>query len=202
MPHRGTLQRDPARPTVLAHPARPTNPFHPAGLLLLLLVLIGATAGCGIGGTGLIRAGGPASGIQEPGARAHSARLYLVGPYGVRAVSRPVDRALTPQQALDLLMEGPTETERERGLISEVPPMRGQLVATAGTGRVDVYVPMRISEIEVVAVSQLACTAAHADVPGGRPPTAVDIRFHENGVGPGTPWTVRCNASGNVSPAR
>ncbi|MGW2226860.1 hypothetical protein [Streptomyces formicae] len=169
-------------------------------ILVLALLLSAAVTGCGISATGPQQAGAPASGIQRPGTSAEYARLYFVGPYGLRSASRPTDRPLGPQQALDLLLEGPTGAERERGLISEVPPMHGRLSATAATDAVDVYLPLTIRDLQVAAVSQLACTAAHADVPGSGPPTEVKVRFHENLGGSDSPWTVRCDASGNALP--
>ncbi|MET8685450.1 hypothetical protein ABZV77_14640 [Streptomyces sp. NPDC004732] len=167
---------------------------------LLVPVLLMVATGCGISTTAPEKAGAPASGIQRPGTTADHARLYFVGPYGLRATTRPTDRPLGPQQALDLLLEGPTDAERERGLISEVPPMNGRLTATATADTVDIYLPVNIKELQVAAVSQLACTAAHSDVSGDEPPTAVDIRFHENLGHSPTPWTVRCDADGNVHP--
>ncbi|MEU5685894.1 hypothetical protein DEJ48_01600 [Streptomyces venezuelae] len=173
---------------------------HPCVPLLALVPLLVAT-GCGVSTTAPQEAGAPASGIQRPGTSADHARLYFVGPYGLRATTRPTDRPLLPQQAIDLLLEGPTEAERQRGLISEVPAMNGRLTATAATaGTVDIYLPVTVAELQIAAVSQLACTAAYSDVPGDRPPTTVDIRFHENLGRSPAPWTVRCDADGNAHP--
>lgn len=171
------------------------------GALLAVLLTVLA-AGCGIGPSGPARAGAPASGVQRPGDEDRSVRLYFSGPYGIRAVTRPVARPLAPEQALDLLLEGPTRAERERGLTSEVPPMEGLLTATATTGAVDLVVPGTVGtgELDVTAVSQLACTAAHADVPGDRPATEVDIRIHEDLTRSREPWTVRCGPEGDAVP--
>ncbi|MFJ5680914.1 GerMN domain-containing protein [Streptomyces sp. NPDC093097] len=174
------------------------------GALTLSTLLIATVTGCSIGPTHPVHAGPPASGIQQPGTEAHFARLYFAGPTGIRAVSRPTDRPLSPQQALDLLLEGPTPAERQRGLISQVPPMAGQLTATATDGAVDVSVPQKVStgDLGVTAVSQIACTAAHADIRGNKPPTQIDIRIHEGPIRPQTPWTVRCGPNGDVTPVR
>ncbi|MFF1377597.1 hypothetical protein [Streptomyces sp. NPDC058308] len=169
-------------------------------LLPLLTGLLFLATGCGVTPTGPEGAGAPASGIQRPGTDADHARLYFVGPYGLRTTARPTDRPLTPQQALGLLLEGPTDAERERGLISEVPSMNGRLTATASRGTVDIYLPVNIAELEVAAVSQLTCTAAHSEVPGDRRPTDVDVRFHENLGRSTAPWTARCGADGNAHP--
>ncbi|GAA3487481.1 hypothetical protein [Streptomyces cremeus] len=169
---------------------------------LLLLLLFTTTVGCGISATDPRDAGGPASGVPRPGTEARSVRLYFAGPYGIRAVTRPTDRPLSPQHALDLLLEGPTPAERRRGLINQVPPMGGQLTANAVTGAVDVFVPSAVSagDLDVTAISQLACTAAHAEVPGTRKPEQIDIRIHENLVRSATPWTVRCAPDNNAVP--
>ncbi|GGX21698.1 lipoprotein [Streptomyces malachitofuscus] len=171
-------------------------------LLAALLAVAVAATGCGIGPSGPERAGAPASGIQRPGAEDRSVRLYFTGPYGIRAVTRPAERSLTPQQALDLLLKGPTPAEKERGLTSEVPPMEGLLTATATTGAVDLVVPGAVGtgELDVTAISQLTCTAAHAEVPGGRAATDVDIRIHEDLTRSRTPWTVRCGPQGDAVP--
>lgn len=159
-------------------------------------------AGCGISPAGPVSAGAPASGIQRPGTEARDVQLYFAGPYGLRAVNRPTDRPLGPQQALDLLLEGPTSAERERGLVTQVPSMAGRLTATPADGAVDLYVPLTVSsgDLDVTAVAQLACTAAHAHVPGNRPASQVDIRINEHLAPSQTPWTVRCGPNGTLTP--
>ncbi|MGW0755978.1 hypothetical protein ACWD1Y_05705 [Streptomyces sp. NPDC002814] len=173
-----------------------------AALSALSALLIATAPGCGISSTGPVPAGAPASGVQQPGTEARLVRLYFADSHGIRAVSRPVDRPLEPQQALDLLLEGPTSAERQRGLISQVPPIAGRLTATAADGAVDVFVPVGVAtgDLDVTAVSQLACTAAHAEVPGDKPPTQIDIRIHENNIRSQNPWTVRCGPNGNAAP--
>lgn len=169
---------------------------RPLGCVVLLTVLV---AGCGVGSTGPIPAGSPASGLQA-GSASHYARLYFVGPYGMQALPRHVDAPATPQQALDLLLEGPDRAEQARGLITEVPTIKGRLTAQAADGAVDLYLPVPVANMTSggLGLSQIICTAANADVPGGKPPPDVDVRVHEAGYA--TPWTVRCNAAGNVVP--
>ncbi|WP_073224358.1 GerMN domain-containing protein [Streptomyces sp. NBRC 110465] len=181
---------------MIGRPTARTAATVVAGVLALTV------AGCGITPTGPAPAGAPASGIQRPGTEARTVQIYFAGPYGLRAVSRPTDRPLSPQQALDLLLEGPTPAERDRGLITQVPPMAGQLTATATDGAVDIHIPRTVSsgDLDVTAVAQLACTAAHAHIPGDRPATQVDIRIHETLISSQTPWTVRCGPNGTVTP--
>ncbi|WP_411099749.1 hypothetical protein [Streptomyces sp. x-45] len=113
---------------------------HPRRAAFVLTVLLAAGAtGCGIGTTGPVQAGAPASGVQRPGDGASTVRLYFAGPYGTRPVTRSTGGPLAPQQALDLLLEGPTPAERERGLTTHVEPeVAGRLTATTGDGTVDV----------------------------------------------------------------
>jgi hypothetical protein len=158
-----------------------------------------SAAGCGVGSTGPVPAGAPASGLQT-GSGSHYARLYFVGPYGIQAVPREVDAPATPQRTVDLLLEGPDKAERARGLITEVPPVRGRLTVRAADGAVDVYLPVPVARMTGggLGLSQIICTAANADVPGGKQPPDVDVRVHEAGYS--TAWTVRCDAAGDVIP--
>ncbi|MFF8960624.1 GerMN domain-containing protein [Streptomyces sp. NPDC014894] len=161
-------------------------------------LLVAAAAGCGISATGPVRAGAPASGVPQPGTTDSSVRIYFADPYGVRAVTRPTDRPLDPQQALDLLLKGPTAAERERGLTTQIPSAVGRLTATTTTGTVDISIPLQVAtgELDLTVISQIVCTAAHAQVPGDRPATQVHIRIHESSLGPEEPWTVRCAPNG------
>ncbi|MFF4405678.1 hypothetical protein ACFY2W_33415 [Streptomyces sp. NPDC001262] len=168
-----------------------------SALLALCLGAVCTLPGCGIAPTGLVRAGEPATGIQEPGGSYTTARIFFLSPVGIQAVSRHERTPAGPQRAMDLLLAGPTPAERARGLITEVPGTIGPVRATAATGAVDVDLPVPVSELQPAAVSQIACTAAHSAVPGGRPATEVDVRVHEQG---GPPWTLRCSDSGNAFP--
>ncbi|MFD9880800.1 hypothetical protein ACFWZT_05005 [Streptomyces alboflavus] len=170
-------------------------------LALLAAVLGLLSAGCGVGSTGPVRAGAPASGLRAPGSEGHYAHLYFVGPYGIQAVTREVDSATTPQRALDLLLKGPDAAERARGLITEVPPIHGRLIATVDDGGVDLRLPVPVAQTTGgggLGLSQIICTAANASVADGKQPSDVDVRVYEEGYG--SPWTVRCNAAGNVIP--
>ncbi|CAL9289136.1 hypothetical protein ABZ568_34290 [Streptomyces olindensis] len=170
--------------------------------LTCLVAVVGVlSAGCGIGSTGPVRAGAPASGLREPGSSHHYARLYFVGPYGIQAVTREVDAPPTPQKALDLLLRGPDAAERARGLSTEVPPLDGGLVAQGADGAVDVRLPVTVANMTRgggLGLSQVICTAAGAQASdSGRSPE-VDVRVYEEGYE--TPWTVRCDAAGDVVP--
>ncbi|CAL9668449.1 hypothetical protein SUDANB150_07316 [Streptomyces sp. enrichment culture] len=123
-------------------------------------------------------------------------------PYGSHSVTRRTDAPLAPQQALDLLLDGPAAAERERGLTTHVAPeTAGRLTATTSEGAVDVVVPGQVSTggLDVAAVNQLVRTAAHAEVPGGLPADQVDVRIRENGTRFTPSWTLRCGAGGNAT---
>lgn len=167
-----------------------------------LVAVVGMlSAGCGIGSTGPVRAGAPASGLREPGSARHYAQLYFVSPYGIQAVTRQVDAPLTPQQALDLLLKGPDAAERARGLTTEAPPLDG-LIAQGANGAVDLRLPVTLANMTRgggLGLSQVICTAANAQASAdSRQSPDVDVRVYEEGYN--TPWTVRCNAAGNVVP--
>lgn len=165
------------------------------------VLLVALSAGCGVGSTGPVPAGAPASGLQATGSVPRSARLYFVGPYGLQAVTREVHASATPQQALDLLLKGPDTAEQARGLTTEVPPIRrqGRLAARAADSAVDVYLPVPVANMTggSLGLSQIICTTANADVPGGKQSPDVEVRVHEPGYS--TTWNVRCNAAGNVT---
>lgn len=172
-----------------------------ASLVTLAVAVVGVlAAGCGVGSTGPVRAGDPASGLRDPESATHYAQLYFVSPYGLRAVSRKVGSPATPQQALDLLLKGPDSADRDRGLITEVPPIHGRLVARAADGAVDLRLPVPVANMAGggLGLSQIICTAANARVAGGKQPPDVDVRVYEEGYD--TPWTVRCDAAGSVVP--
>ncbi|MGW7553385.1 hypothetical protein [Streptomyces rimosus] len=194
--------RSPIRPTRTAPSTRTKSTTLRTALSLALfpsLLLTLLLTGCGISPTGYVQAGTPAQGIRQPGTATYTARIFFLSPLGIHAAARPADGPVGPQEALDLLVKGPTEAERARGLVSVVPPMPGRLTAVPANGAVSVYLPMAVARMEAAAVHQIACTAANAAIPGGRPATEVDVRMYEPGSG-GKPWTVRCSSNGIALP--
>ncbi|MFF3402994.1 hypothetical protein ACFYW6_31395 [Streptomyces sp. NPDC002659] len=165
----------------------------------VVILFAALAAGCSVGSTGPVPAGAPASGLQA-GPVSHFARLYFVGSYGIQAVLREVDAPVTPQQALDLLLKGPATAEQARGLITEWPAVHGRPTTQAADGAVDLYLPVSVADMTGgdLGLSQIICTAANADIPGGKHPPDVDVRVYEPGEP--TAWTVRCNAAGTVIP--
>ncbi|MFD7033656.1 hypothetical protein ACFWAR_37075 [Streptomyces sp. NPDC059917] len=173
----------------------------------LLVAGSAALSGCGISSTGPVRAGGPATGVPQRPGGTRSVQLYFASPYGIRQTSRPTNGPATPQQALNLLLEGPTEGERARGLSNRVPLLPRQPSAFATDGGIDLYVPLSVStgELDNIALSQLVCTLAHAKTRGDIPPDRVVVSVHENspvGPRPEEPgFPVRCGPQSVAVPA-
>ncbi|WP_326615917.1 hypothetical protein OG863_01620 [Streptomyces decoyicus] len=186
---------------------RPASGPRPGRLLMFLPALL--LAGCGISPTAPTTAGAPASGALQPGTRTHDARLLFVGPTGLRYAARTSTSSIGPQEAIDLLLKGPSQAERKRGLTTLVPAMKGRVTADAGrNGVVDLRFPTTVERLDHAAVSQLVCTAAKAR---NRDQTKVLVRVHEGRTDSRTDrqsgsqiddtWDVRCDSVGNAYPA-
>ncbi|MFF7701628.1 hypothetical protein ACF082_11735 [Streptomyces lydicus] len=131
--------------------------------------LAGALAGCGIAPTDVIDAGEPASGVKSPGQPAADVQLFFYGPSGLRSATRPAKAPVDPEQAIQLLMDGPNHAERMRGLSSVLPQFPGRLTAATGEGTVVITLPMNAKLLDSASLNQLVCTAANARVPGNKP---------------------------------
>lgn len=150
---------------------------------LAALTLCGAFAwtltACGIESTEVIEVGQPATGAKRPGMPVKEARLYFGFPGGgVLGVSRPAGDEVTAEEAIPLLLEGPNEAERMRGLYSEMPrlPKKDSRVdVVTSHGRVTIQMPVDPTRISPVARRQLVCTAAHNSVPGNLPADEVKV---------------------------
>ncbi|MGW8633705.1 hypothetical protein [Streptomyces sp. NPDC055793] len=209
----------------------PTTP-RPAGRALpLLLAALLPLAGCGIPETGVVEAGEPATGVVQPGAAPSPSQeqptplpvaavpLFFVDDGALAPVTRTVPSATDPGTVVLMLLKGPDDQERSRGLTTELP-----LTAAAPTVRVDgasvtVLLPRGTSSLSDTAVDQLACTVAAArlrqdpaleraqvtvEQPGGRlagrssddcPAGAEPVRAGTGGTGTAVP-----RASGTGAP--
>ncbi|MBH1937278.1 hypothetical protein I5Q34_23915 [Streptomyces sp. AV19] len=138
--------------------------------VLACTLLLGLLTGCGIERTEVIEFGQPATGVKKPGAPGWGARLYFAVVSGaVMLSSRPADGPVGADRAVLLLLEGPNDAERARGLFSEVPinsGMKKGLSVTTERGRVSIQLPMDVARLTHPARMQLVCTAAHNEVPG------------------------------------
>ncbi|MFH8404254.1 hypothetical protein ACH4FX_05685 [Streptomyces sp. NPDC018019] len=154
------------------------------GLLAAALGGLSASAltGCGIAPTGVIDAGEPAHGVKAPGKPAPDVQLYFLGPAGMRAASRPANAPVGPEEAIQLLLAGPNEAERQRGLTNVLPVLPGRITAEAQDGAVTVRLPVNAKRLDTPSMSQLVCTAANANVPGSRRPSDVRVTLVGDGV--------------------
>ncbi|MBB5118803.1 hypothetical protein [Streptomyces eurocidicus] len=147
------------------------------------LLLAATLAGCGVTSTDVIDVGQPASGAKRPGAvQEKGARIYLMSPTGVKSVPREAKTKLGAEDAVALLLNGPEEYERVRGLYSDLPRMRAdQVHVTTGTLRVSVQMPFNVLRLSPVARSQFVCTAADNETPRGR--QVHDVKVELSGGG-------------------
>ncbi|WP_405142831.1 hypothetical protein OG589_36095 [Sphaerisporangium sp. NBC_01403] len=134
-----------------------------AAMAVLLL------AGCGITPTDVTDGGEPAIGFRP------STRLYFVSGSHLRVVTRPIPWPPL-KETLDLLLDGPTDAERKRGIVSELQPVHTPTKVTAGQAKVRISLPVPKPVAEPVAtpmatpmatrsilwIGQLTCTAASA----------------------------------------
>ncbi|MEV5015705.1 hypothetical protein ACIGW1_02605 [Streptomyces sp. NPDC053780] len=152
----------------------PTTPRTARRALPLLLAALLPLAGCGIPETGVVEAGEPATGVLQPGVAPSPSQaqptpvpvaavpLYFVDDGALAPVTRTVPSATDPGTIVLMLLKGPDDQERSRGLTTELP-----LTAAAPTVRVDgasvtVLLPRGTSSLSGTAVDQLACTVAAA----------------------------------------
>ncbi|UNO43040.1 hypothetical protein [Streptomyces sp. MST-110588] len=156
-----------------------------AGLLATGGLLVGTLTGCGVAPTGVIDAGEPAKGIKAPGKPAPDVQLYFLGPAGLRPASRPAKAPVDAEEAVQLLMDGPNDAERQRGLSNVLPRFPGEVTVEADAGRIVIRVPMNAKMLSTPALSQLVCTAANAHVPGGKPAAEVSVTVTGGGSSTG-----------------
>ncbi|MFI1797619.1 hypothetical protein ACH427_09710 [Streptomyces sp. NPDC020379] len=135
-------------------------------------------AGCGVTTTDAIDAGQPATGARRRGVTStYEVRLYFMTPTGIASSSRDAGDRVGPEDAVALLLKGPNQPEKERGMYSDLPKMNGEVHVTTGTMRVGVQLPYNVLKLSPVARSQLVCTAANAEVPPGRPIQDVKVEL-------------------------
>lgn len=145
--------------------------LHRAPLLALL-----ALTSCGIPATGVVEAGGPASGILP------YTQVYFIDEGRLVAMPRNAVRPGDPAEALRLLMAGPLAGEGSTGrLATEVPalptamavpsatpgtpgspPLTGTPTVTVRGDTMTVRLPAGMDALSDIGVRQTVCTAAAA----------------------------------------
>jgi hypothetical protein len=154
-------------------PARRTvPPVMPAVLAVLGLSL----SACDIPATGVVEAGGPASGVPA------ILPIYLVQDDSLVAVPRTLPDAGDPVWAVEALLRGPTPQERRKSLTTDLPRLpdmptpaptptglavegmaQGEMTrVTSQGGTVTVELLWYGAKLSALAADQLICTAAHA----------------------------------------
>ena len=155
----------------------------------VLVPALGALASCGIPTTGVVEAGGPASGAVA------TIRVYYVADGALRGVARRVSGTVDAGAAVDVLLRGPTDAERTEGLRTLLPSVAYRPVAplfsaaptpdpseSAGAakwvevstrqGRVDIRLTVSFGSKAALAAAQLRCTVVAAELvgdPGSNP---------------------------------
>ncbi|MDR3081335.1 MAG: hypothetical protein LBV60_10500 [Streptomyces sp.] len=153
---------------------------------LLLLPVVSALYGCGVPATGVIEAGEPATGVIRPGGTVSDAPppavVYFLGPDGrlvpsggsvdsfVRPTAVPsanptiapgTDNSADLERVLLILAKGPTSLERDKGVTSELPPLKALPRVQSRHSSVLVEFP-RGPHLSDKAAEQVICTVAAA----------------------------------------
>ncbi|MEU2022151.1 hypothetical protein ABZ565_08295 [Streptomyces sp. NPDC016469] len=144
------------------------------GALLPVLLL---APGCGIRATDVVEAGEPAT-VEVAPAGQRGAVLYFVSSSSasrlmpvVRTISPPEgsdggawsdDRPSGASAALYLLFEGPTRSEHDAGLRSELPSGRAKATIELSAEGVKATISIPVTRLSQAARQQLICTAATA----------------------------------------
>ncbi|NUQ96790.1 MAG: GerMN domain-containing protein [Streptomyces sp.] len=150
---------------------------------LMWLLMLGALTSCGIPTTGVVEAGGPASGVTP------TLRVYFVAGGTLRGVDRSLAGPVDVESAVRVLLKGPTRAEQAEGLYTVLPPEASMMSRVTVTSR-DSRVTIRLSAVPGdsgdLAAAQLICTTVAAQrviTPGAGPepvtvtgPGGLDIR--------------------------
>ncbi len=90
---------------------------------LLFLPVLWVLASCGVPATGVVEAGGPASGVVP------TIRVYLVADGALVGVPRRTVAPVEVESAVQVLLQGPSEAERVKGITTLLPPSDGSATA-------------------------------------------------------------------------
>ncbi len=159
--------------------------------VLLAVPALCALASCGIPTTGVVEAGGPASGVVP------TIRVYFVADGTLVAIPRRTVVPVDVESAMEVLFQGPTGSERAKRLTTLLPlpgllptavpapaatdgaleapreAVAADLVEVVAQGdRVSIELSPALGELPGLAVDQLVCTALGAQrvaSPGAEP---------------------------------
>ncbi|WIY01656.1 hypothetical protein QRX60_47875 [Amycolatopsis mongoliensis] len=127
--------------------------------LFVLVVVLLMVSACGIKPTGVVPAG-PAPTLRNPGSsgRGTDVILYFVIDGRVAPVTRSTGSTVGVENALSMLLAGPTAGEAADGYATALPARSGPIVLTPGPpAAITFSFPLR--PIAAVGINQLACTA-------------------------------------------
>ncbi|WP_046260811.1 hypothetical protein [Streptomyces sp. WM6386] len=146
------------------------KPAHATALLVAASALL--LSACDIPATGVVEAGGPASGIPP------TVPIYLIRDGALVAVPRTISDAGEPVTAVESLLKGPTPQERRKHLTTDLAlhllpttrptpsptePLPEETVRlTTQTDRIYLELPRYAGKMTSLAANQVICTAARA----------------------------------------
>ncbi|MGP9017523.1 hypothetical protein ACT1U9_03815 [Streptomyces sp. BR1] len=149
---------------------------------LLFPALLLLVAGCGIRSTDVVEVGDPAFAHVVP-TGPDGTTLYLKGPNGLLAVVRAEPRVPDlPGHAVMLLLNGPTEAEKDAGLDTELPHYYGGLAVGRDGESMTIRLERAVQDFSSLAREQLVCTASHAVSPDER--VTVTVMGTDGKLGP------------------
>lgn len=123
----------------------------------LVAACLVALAACGVRPSDAIPAGDAP--VQQATVRS---TLYWVNDLGLVAYPRMTATKLGPQEAVSLLMGGPTPAESSFGMRTALPMGTHAVSVSIAQDVMDVYLGVSVSTLSPQAVDQVVCTAAAA----------------------------------------
>ncbi|MDT0613246.1 hypothetical protein [Streptomyces lancefieldiae] len=145
--------------------------------LLLGLTAAVTLAACGVPPSGVIEAGGPASGMSSPSSGPSSPAtisVFFLRDGELTAYPRPTDDAGDLEAVVRLLFEGPTASEAATAT-TELPRLADASPLTTGDdGILSVRLPEGAAPPSHRAMLQLACTVAQVSPSFAEPPVGAE----------------------------
>ncbi|MFF4507897.1 GerMN domain-containing protein [Streptomyces sp. NPDC001401] len=123
---------------------------------LMWLPALGALASCGIPTTGVVEAGGPASGVVP------TTRVYFVADGALVGVDRRIPAPVDLESTVQVLLKGPSPAERAKGLTTLLPPAALWVRLTSRKDRVSIRLSAVPGDSADLAAAQLICTTVAA----------------------------------------
>ncbi|MFI8181804.1 GerMN domain-containing protein [Actinacidiphila glaucinigra] len=142
--------------------------------------------GCGVPGSGVVEAGGPATVDAFPGAP-NRLTLFFLSPEGrltpvLRATRDDAQAPPVPTaQVVTVLLDGPEPQEGKAGLGTGLPSSAGPVDVVSSRGTVRITLPFPVRRLKDNAVRQVVCTAAYAE---GREDAAAIVLAGSDGTLP------------------